>query len=402
MSFPAKIKILFEKLKETGHFSPELAQKLCDIHFCESQGLQTEFSVLRDKGKSEFDTSGKNRRYYPCDKFSFTIGKKEYLFTNNWVERNTPLIVKFFEKYLDSMFIQKTLTAQVADSNNLSSVVQQSQKQKPKIITRKKGIRNWPEWETPSIAQLKNIAHSLTPYLKFLHPSIIAQITESNKKLDSYFREYLSLSGIQAEQYLWEKCSTMFPGIRRANGKTDNKYKKKQLPKEFRGEKKAIYIDDNSYPKHIWAFIFTGKQFSNIGPKGYELAHIFEHKSVERIGQELINKDNSPFNINEPLSGIFSCAAALSYAPRSFVKITDHSLQARRLLQRKAIQLYQSTTNLMPPSVIFKKQNDEWDINSFKWGAPVGDPAKTNAFLKYREERIRKILNLEIPIKKEQ
>ncbi|MCX5882366.1 MAG: hypothetical protein NTU74_11385, partial [Deltaproteobacteria bacterium] len=340
MSFPAKVKKLFEKLKEQGKFTPGLAEHLCDIRYCNKHELQTEFPVFRQRGMSEFDDTGKNRRYYPYYKFNFKIGDREYIFTNNWFSKNAEAIQKFFDIHLNTLIVREILYEQHHTSINNKSV---SNHQLKTVLENKK-IQNWPDWEVPSSEDIKKIACLLTPYLKFLHPEIVAKITASNKELESYFHDYLSESGIDANLYIWEKCSTMFPGIRRANGKTDNEYKKKQLPKELRAEKGAIYIDDNSYPKHIWAFIFTAQQFSNIGPKGYELAHIFEHKAVERIQHELINNSNSTYDINTPLSGMFTSAASLIYSPRTFVKITDHSLQARRLVQRRALQLYQNTT----------------------------------------------------------
>ena len=85
------------------------------------------------------------------------------------------------------------------------------------------------------------------------------------------------------------------------------------------------------------------------------------------------------------------------YSPRNFVKITDHSLLARRLIQRKAIELYKDATNIFPPEVELRTQDEEWNIKSFKWGEPVGDLKQIEQFLEYRKNRIDKILNLELP-----
>ena len=122
-----------------------------------------------------------------------------------------------------------------------------------------------------------------------------------------------------------------------------------------------------------------------------------KHKPVVRLEKELVNLDGSAYNRNLPISGMFTCAAGLAYSPRSFVKISDHSLQARRLLQRKAFQLYKGVTNILPPSIKLKDRVDEWDIGSFKWGDPVGNPENTELFLDFRKERIQRILDLEIP-----
>ena len=107
MSFPAKIKQLFLTLQAQCKFTQELANNLCDIEFCQQNGLQTEFSVLRPKGMSEFDGIGKNRRYYPYTKFNFKIDDKEYIFTNHWFARNELSIQKFFEHYLSKNTIKE-------------------------------------------------------------------------------------------------------------------------------------------------------------------------------------------------------------------------------------------------------------------------------------------------------
>jgi hypothetical protein len=70
MSFPSKVKILFEKLFEEKRNQSVIANNLCDIQYCRTHGLQTEFPVLRLKGMSEFDDSGKNRRDYPIKNFN--------------------------------------------------------------------------------------------------------------------------------------------------------------------------------------------------------------------------------------------------------------------------------------------------------------------------------------------
>lgn len=392
MSFPAKIKKLFLILQEQKELSQNLADNLCDIEYCKGFKLQTEFPVLRHKGMSEFDNTGKNRRYYPFDKFNLRTKNKEYIFTNNWYEKNKSSIQSFFSNYLPEDTVKNVLC------NNRTEQIYKHGNRTKKYI-RRKIVNKWPEWEVPTLSDIKQIAHLLSPYIKFLHQKIIEKITLSNTELESYFREYLTYSGIDEKYYIWPNCSTMFPGIRRANGKTDNEFKKKQLPKDLRPKKNAIYIDDNSYPKNIWAFIFTGQQFSNKGPNGYELAHIFEHKAVKRVTQELLIHENSSYDLSIPLSGMFTNAAALMYSPRTFVKITDHSLHARRLIQRKVIDLYKNVTNLLPPTVELKEQDEEWDINSFKWGEPVGNLEQIDQFLDSRKERIEKILNLEYPKK---
>jgi hypothetical protein len=384
MSFPAKIKILFLFLHKEHKLTKKLAEDLCNIQFCKDNKLQTEFAVFRRKGMSEFDKYNKHRRYYPANKFTINVENNEYIFTNNWFERNSYDIGKFFSKYLSTKIINTVLEY---NSNH---------EKKPTVTNNPIHKSSWPKWELPSEDDIMYIAKKLTPYLRFLNPKIIEKIVLSNIELEEFFNEYLEKYSIEKKYYIWDCCANTFPGIRRANGKTDNKYKKKQLPENLRREKNAIYIDDNSYPKHIWSFLFTGKQFSNIGPEGYELAHIFEHKAVDRVTEEFICKYQH-YNLNKPLSGMFTNIAGLMYAPRTFVKITDHSLQARRLIQRKVILLYKDVANVIPPEINLKEYQYEWDTSIFKWLEPVGKLDNIDAFISFRKERINKILDLEIP-----
>jgi len=104
MSFPAKVKKLFVELNATGNFSIELANQLCEIEYCRDIGLQTKYPILRKNGESEFDMKG-YRRYYPFSKFNISVGKQEFIFTNNWFEQHRDRLCLFFESYLDDAFL---------------------------------------------------------------------------------------------------------------------------------------------------------------------------------------------------------------------------------------------------------------------------------------------------------
>ena len=96
MSFPAKVKTLFEKLNESGQFTTELATRLCDIQYCQEKILQTAFPVLRVEGESELDADGIHRRYYSSNNYHFEIKGQNYIFTNDWVARNAGALQQFF------------------------------------------------------------------------------------------------------------------------------------------------------------------------------------------------------------------------------------------------------------------------------------------------------------------
>ena len=59
----------------------------------------------------------------------------------------------------------------------------------------------------------------------------------------------------------------------------------------------CLALDDNDYPKHLWAFVFTGKPFRKPGPDGYQLAHLFDH---EEHGNRWRGELDLPPDVEDP------------------------------------------------------------------------------------------------------
>jgi hypothetical protein len=162
------------------------------------------------------------------------------------------------------------------------------------------------------------------------------------------------------------------------------------MPKE--GIPNAIKLDDNDFPKQIWSFIFQGRQFSKSGPDEYSLAHLFDHKeSKNRIKEELEFIGGKTYS--EPLYGLYTCPSNAVYIPDSLLRPTDFNLVLRKLLFRKAESLYKDYCNILPSHIkIPNLENEKWNINNFIWGECVGDIKNIDAFLEYREKRMKELL----------
>ena len=112
----------------------------------------------------------------------------------------------------------------------------------------------------------------------------------------------------------------------------------------------CLALDDNDYPKHLWAFVFTGKPFRKKGPDGYQLGHLVDHKEHgNRWREELraVGEDREP----PLLFGLFTSAANTAYFPSAFLRPTDFSFHLRSLVQRQAQHLYSDVCLVLPPGL---------------------------------------------------
>ena len=129
--------------------------------------------------------------------------------------------------------------------------------------------------------ELREIMVLIAKYIKFLHPRIIESIVEDNKIHKSEWSEKLLQREINPEIYLWENSPCVFPGVRRYAGSKEIAFFNGHTNLEENKIHSAIKLDDNDFPKHIWAFIFTGKDFRKAGPKNYSLAHLQTIKNIK-------------------------------------------------------------------------------------------------------------------------
>lgn len=240
---------------------------------------------------------------------------------------------------------------------------------------------NWPEWDIPNADIILKMTKMITPFIRFLHPDIIEAIVSNNEKNKSLWCDKLRNRGINPYFYLWEKSSCVFPGIRRYSGNKEISFYRKRSEKDDFEPDDALALDDNTFPKQIWSFIFRGKKFQNYGPEDYSLAHIADHKDYKnRRDAEFEKIGPAP----EKLYGLYTCASNTAYTPTCFIKPTDFNSKVRLLILHKVQNLYGKICNILPPNLLLKKLSPEWDINNFEWAEPVGTKTYITKFLEFR------------------
>ena len=251
-------------------------------------------------------------------------------------------------------------------------------------------LTNWPKWAYPDDEELRGIVELIAKYIMFLDPSIIKAIVEDNNlHLDDWSEQLISRE-IDHEIYLWKNCPCAFPGVRRYAGSKEIAF--------FRGHTQlpdgkipnALRLDDNEFPKQLWAFIFTGKKFSKSGPNKFSLAHLADHKIYKnRFEDDFVV---TPDLTQTPLFGLYTCPTNTAYIPTSLIRPTDFSPLIRHILLKKTIDLYENICEVIPAWLKLKDDcDDKWKISDFQWAKPVGDTTNIGLFLKYRNKTMNSL-----------
>ena len=253
-----------------------------------------------------------------------------------------------------------------------------------------RSVSRWPDWPQPSEETLFTLAQKLVPLARFLDPAIVGAVADDNRRRRSEWSQRLEAFDIDPEIYLWDGSPCSFPGVRRhAEGKEISAFRNRSSPDT--PPVQCLVLDDNDYPKHLWAFVFTGRPFRKRGPDGYQLAHIFGHKEHGNRWNEELDLAVGGGN-PRPLFGLFTSAANAAYLP-AFLRPTDFSHRLRTLLQGRAVALYGEVCRPIPPPLQVKPCDDPvWRPERFSWSKPVGDPTHVPAFLSFRRERMNELL----------
>lgn len=252
-------------------------------------------------------------------------------------------------------------------------------------------VTEWPKWDGPSKEERLALASIITKYVRFLHPQIVEALAKDNAKHAAEWSDLLAKCNINPGQYLWIGSPCCFPGVRRHSG-TKEIHAFRTRSTEFGG---AIALDDNSYPKQIWSYVFRDAGFANYGPDGYQLAHLIDHKDTYgRLANELASKNNEAI---EAIPGLFTCPTNTAYVPIDFLKPTDFEGSLRNLLQRKAVELYSGACNPLPLGIQVSGTDDPaWDISDFEWAEPVGTLDYMDDFLRYRREKMSALFHAKL------
>ena len=265
-------------------------------------------------------------------------------------------------------------------------------KRRPQLRRTRRPEAHWPVWPQPSDEDLLELAQAMAPFVRFLNPGIVRAVAEDNRRLGAEWSSRLEALGIDPAIYLWEGSPCAFPGVRRYAGSTEIAvFRKRAAPDEVPSQ--CLDLDDNDYPKHLWAFVFTGKPFRKHGPEDYQLAHLFDHKEH---GNRWRSELNLAPGMDEPASlyGLFTSAANTVYAPGAFLRPTDFSPKLRGLIQRRALQLYGNICRVVPPPLAVKPCEDpNWAPDNFRWDTPVGSMDRVPDFLEFRCERMAELID---------
>ena len=254
----------------------------------------------------------------------------------------------------------------------------------------------WPVWPQPDENDVFRLASLMTPLVRFLHPQIVQRVVDDNNVNRRAWSAELQRMGINPEIYLWEDSPCAFPGVRRHAGSQEIAQFKGQAGTSYKRPDDCLRLDDNDFPKHLWAYVFTGREFRKQGPPGYQLAHLADHKAHNNRWREefAMESDKHPPTDPPRLFGLYTSPANAAYVPSNFLKPTDFSGTLRALLLSKAYQLYGSVARLAPPPLVGKTEptNSQWHPDKFRWGECVGTMEHVDGFLQYRKQRMDELI----------
>ena len=253
----------------------------------------------------------------------------------------------------------------------------------------------WPVWPQPDENDVLQLAAVITPLVRFLHPKIVQRVVDDNSLQRGAWSSELQRMGVDPDIYLWEGSPCAFPGVRRYAGSQEIAQFRKQAGDSPGRPADCLCLDDNDYPKHIWAYVFTGKPFRKRGPQGYQLAHLADHKAHNNRWREEFAVESATNPPPEPpaLFGLYTSPANLAYVPSNFLKPTDFTGTLRAVLLSRAYQLYGSVARLAPPPLVERTEaNSQWHPDNFQWGDCVGTVERVDSFLQYRKQLMDKLI----------
>lgn len=262
----------------------------------------------------------------------------------------------------------------------------------PDAAPRSPVVGAWPQWEAPSEDDSLLLAMVLARHARFLKPEVVRAVVEDNNRRAADWHRELIARGIPAAAYLWEDSPCAFPGVRRYSGSDEIAIFRGRKQGDGKLPKDALTLDDNDYPKHLWSHLYLGKPFPKHGPKGYNLAHLADHKDHNNRAAEDFKLVEGA-SVDGKLHGLFTCPTNTVYLPVGLLKPTDFHAKVRHLFIRKAQALYGDFCNIVPPFLTVPKCSDEdWQIDKLEWADPVGDLTHMDLFLTFRAKKMEELL----------
>lgn len=265
-----------------------------------------------------------------------------------------------------------------AKSNNKPSIKSQN-KNESKIFKFK---------DNSSIVE-KDLAILLGRVCHHLHPNIVAKITDENIRFKAKFEKY-SHPNLNLEDYFYQNSDCIFPGVRR------------QINSEMVGnwknninESDGNILNDNTYPRHIWAYLAANKGYSG-GNNGiwsesdlnlFELAHIFSHKIEERTLEPYVFDE---FEETSKPYALFTSASNVVLIPKGMAKPTDKMTSIKLAFYKRHLDLYGN--NLIGLANFNESEVPDW-YNEIVWQEPIlpdNWEEKIDKLLSYREKHLEK------------
>jgi hypothetical protein len=249
------------------------------------------------------------------------------------------------------------------------------------------GKDQWGNWNSLTEEEEIKVTSLILKHTKIIDPTIVMRIVDDNNKKQSYFKELLIKNRVKHHEiYLWDHSPIAFPGIRRHVGSKETSIFKKK--KDSSKGKNALSLDDNSFPKMIWAFIMTGQKYSiSNSPQKYSLAHIIDHKDYQN------KRENDILNYIESktpnfYAGMFTNVTNTVYIPRALFKPTDFDNKVRKVLIQLMDKYYGNICQILPNNqkLRLNEIEDKWNIEKFPQPTKVGNLDHVNNFIKFRED----------------
>ena len=182
----------------------------------------------------------------------------------------------------------------------------------------------------------KELAILLGRVSHHIHPKIVKLIQSKNKELLYVFKSYCHHK-LNYLDFFYEGSDCLFPGVRRPINK-----EKGVKWKNIINQSDGTIFNDNTYPRHIWAFLTTQKAYSSktwieSGLNAFELAHVFGHKMDE---QELEKKVFKYFDNDFNPYALFTSASNIVLIPKGLTKPTDKMESIKLCFYKRHIELY--------------------------------------------------------------
>ena len=234
----------------------------------------------------------------------------------------------------------------------------------------------------------KELAMILGKITHHVHPEIVEFITEKNRAFKSEFA-MICHKKCDISAFFYPDSDCVFPGFRRPINKEKTlQWKNKVF------EADGTILNDNTFPRHIWAFLSMNKAYSG-GTSGmwsasgldkFELAHVFSHKQDERLLEKEVF---SSLDSTVQPYGLFTSASNVVLIPKGFAKPTDQMKSIKICFYKRHFDLYGS--NVVGVGTLDEQKIPSW-YEDIKWldpALPKDWEMNINNLLSYREKYLR-------------